>query len=310
MTARTASTGWPALLPYDGWAATCDTLHLHAQVLGKLALALAHPERQLQHAALRLTARGWETSPLPSPDGGGSIVVALDLRDHVALVEHSNGLAFRIPLRPDRSVADVTADVLESVRACAGEVAITTTPQEVPWQTPLDSDTEHATYEAALVESYFLAATQAARVLAEFRAPYSGRATPVNAWWGSFDLAVTLFSGLPADPPSDGFLYRNGMNAEEIAVGWWPGDHRHPRAAFFAYAYPSPPGLEEADPASGRWDPELGEFLLDWDDVRSDPEPAASALDFYRSFAREALRLGGWDPRLAASLEGVPPPIA
>src|SRR5216684_7438392 len=124
-------TEWPAL-PYDAWGATCDTLHAHTQVLGKLAVALAPPEPQLQHTALRLTARGWETLPLPAPDGSGSFVVALDLRTYKAVVEHSAGRDRRIVLTPDRAVGEVTRDVLAAVRQLAGPVEINPTPQEVP----------------------------------------------------------------------------------------------------------------------------------------------------------------------------------
>ena len=193
------SSSWPPL-SYDVWSATCDTLHAHTQILGKLAVELAPPEPQLQHSALRLTSRGWETQALPAPDGSGAIVAGLDLRTHEALVEHSNGRETRIALTPHRAVAEVTREVLEAVDRLAGGVEINPTPQEVPWEIPLDEDHEHATYESDQVDSYFAAATQAALALAEFRAPYRGRSTPVNAWWGTFDLAVAFFSGKPADP--------------------------------------------------------------------------------------------------------------
>lgn len=170
---------WPAL-PLDPWRATCDTLHAHTQVLGKLAVALASPEPQLQHAALRLSARGWETLPLPAPDGSGALVIALDLRSHEAVVEHSDGRVRRVPLTPDRPVGDVTRDVLAAVRDLVGPVEINTTPQETPWTTPLDEDTEHAAYDPVQVADYFAAATQAALVLAALRAPYRGRSTPVK----------------------------------------------------------------------------------------------------------------------------------
>ena len=221
---------WPAC-SYGTWRATCDTLHAHTQVLGKLAARLAPPEPELQHAALRLTARGWETAPLPAPDGSGTVTVLLDLRVHQAVVEHSAGFAEHIPLTPDRAVGEVTREVL-----------------------------------------------------AAFRAPYRGRATPVNAWWGSFDLAVSLFSGQPADPPSAGFIMRNAMDAQEVAVGWWPGDPRYPRAAFYAYAHPATegfPGVAVAPPAA-RWDGALAEYVLDWDDVRAAADPFATALEFAR----------------------------
>src|SRR4051812_43508588 len=144
--------GWQHL-SYDDWSATCDTLHAHAQLLGKLAVALAPPEPELQHAALRLTARGWETAPLPAPNGEGAIVVALDLHAHEALVEHSGGSARTVALRPNRAVGEVTHDVLDAVREIGGAVEIDPTPQEVSWTVPLDEDDVHATYDPVQVES-------------------------------------------------------------------------------------------------------------------------------------------------------------
>jgi hypothetical protein len=298
-------------LSYEQWSETCDTLHAHTQLLGKLAVVLAPPEPQLQHAALRLTARGWETAPLPAPDGSGALVVALDLRTHDAVVEHSGGGIRRVALTPDRPVGEVTRGVLDAVRALGGAVEIDPTPQEVLWSVPLDRDDEHTRYDPAQVTSYFAAATHAALILAAFRAPYRGRCTPVNAWWGSFDLAVNLFSGLPADPPSNDFIMRNAMDAQEVAVGWWPGDPRSGKAAFYAYAHPAPEGFAEATlaPSAARWDATLGEYILDWDDVRASPDPHAIGLEFARSAFNHACTVCEWDPTLTASAEGKPPPI-
>src|SRR4051795_4753367 len=161
---------WPEL-SYERWSATCDTLHAHTQVLGKLAVALAPPEPQLQHAALRLTARGWETAPLPAPDGSGALVAALDLHTHEAIAEHSDGRTARVPLTPDRAVGDVAQDLLAALRGLGGDIEIDPTPQEVPWTVPLDQDHEHATYDTDQVAGYFAVATRAALVLSEFRAP-------------------------------------------------------------------------------------------------------------------------------------------
>jgi hypothetical protein len=300
-----------APLSYGPWSATCDTLHAHTQVLGKLAVELAPPEPQLQHAALRLSARGWETLALPAPDGSGAIVATLDLRTHEAVIEHSGGRAIRIPLTPNRPVAEVTREMLEAVGRLAGPVEINPAPQEVPWQVPLDEDHEHATYDPDQVATYFDAATRAALVLAEFRAPFRGRSTPVNAWWGTFDLAVNLFSGQSVDPPSDDFIMRNGGDAQQIEIGWWPGDPTHESAAFFAFAYPTPDGFADADisPAAARWDAQLGEYLLEWDAIRESPDRHALALEFARSAFRHACSVCEWDPVLAATAEGVPPPI-
>jgi len=301
---------WPAV-SYDMWRATCDTLHAHTQVLGKLAVRLAPPEPQLQHAALRLTARGWETAPLPAPDGSGALVIALDLRRHEAVVEHSDGRAVAVALTPNRPVGEVTRELLAAVRGLGGAVQNEPKPQEVSWSVPLDEDTEHAHYDPGEVAGYFAAATQAALVLAAYRAPYRGRSTPVNAWWGSFDLSVSLFSGRAAEPPSADFIMRNAMDSQEVAVGWWPGDGRYGRAAFYAYAHPAPPDFGGAtlSPAPARWDPALGEYILDWDDVRSAADPHAAAVEFARSAFRHACIACGWDMTLAASAEGTPPPV-
>jgi hypothetical protein len=301
---------WPTL-DYGGWSETCDTLHAHTQVLGKLAVALAPPEPQLQHAALRLTARGWETLPLAAPDGSGSFVAALDLRAHEAVAEHSDGSVRRVALSPDRSVGAVTRELLGGIRELAGDVRIDPTPQEVPWSAPLDQDEDHARYDPGQVQTYFAAATRAALVLAAFRAPYRGRSTPVNAWWGSFDLAVNLFSGRAADPPSPDFIMRNAMDSQEIAIGWWPGDPRYPKAAFYAYAHPAPDGFPAAtlEPTAARWDGALGEYVLDWSDVCAAPEPHGAALEFAQSAFRHGCVVCDWDPGLIASTEGAPPPI-
>ena len=311
MSPRSPSSAWPSLPPYETWQETCDTLHAHTQVLGKLAVELAPPEPQLQHAALRLTARGWETNPLPARDGSGALVAALDLGSHEAVIEHSDGSSRRVALTPDRSVRDVTREVLAAVGALGGSVDINPAPQEVPWTVPLTEDTEHARYDVDHVIPYFTAATQVALVLAAFRAPYRGRSTPVNAWWGSFDLVVNLFSGFDADPPRDDFITRNSMDVEEFAFGWWPGDARYGGAAFFAYAYPVPPDYADgALPVPGAsWHADLGLYLLDWDDVRSASDPHAFALEFARSTFRIACEASGWESRLPASAEGAPPPV-
>ena len=275
-------------------------------------MALAPPEPQLQHAALHLTARGWETAPLPAPDGSGTLVTVIDLHTHEVVMETSNRGVRRVALIPDRPVGVVTREVLDAICGLVGSVEINPNPQEVPWSVPLDEDDEHARYDPDQVASYFAAATQAALVLAEFRAPYRGRSTPVNAWWGSFDLAVSLFSGLPAAPPSDDFIMRNTMDAQEVAVGWWPGDQKYGRAAFYAYAHPAPDGFAAAtlSPASARWNATLGEYILDWADVCNSPDPHAAGVEFAHSAFRHACVVCDWDPALPASVEGRPPPIA
>ncbi|SIS04628.1 hypothetical protein SAMN05445060_2347 [Williamsia sterculiae] len=297
------------MIDYPNWAATCDTLHGYTQILGKLAVKLAAPQPQLQHAALQLTVRGWETPVLPAPDGSGVFGVLLDLRSHQAVVEHSSGALAAFPLTPGRSVADVTAAILDRVGSFAGQVQIDTTAQEVPWSVPLDKDHEHATYDVAAVERYFDAATRAATALAIYRAPYRGRSTPVNAWWGSFDLAVSLFSGAAANPSSEGFIERNAMDAQEVAVGWWPGDARYPRAAFYAYAHPAPAGYSAAQLSPAAWHDDLGEYVLPWSDVEASDDPQRTSLEFLRGALRYSCGACEWDPTLTDSAFGTPPPV-
>src|SRR6187397_1673798 len=148
---------WPSIPPYEAWSATCDTVHAHTQILGKLAVAMAPPEPHLQHAALRLTARGFETPPLPAPDDSGAVVVALDLHADEALAEHTDGRVRRVALTPDRAVGTVTRELLAAVSDLVGDVDIDPTPQEVAWTAPLDADEEHATYDPSQVATYFAA---------------------------------------------------------------------------------------------------------------------------------------------------------
>jgi hypothetical protein len=208
-------------------------------------------------------------------------------------------------------VGEVTRALLAAVCEVGGDVEIDVSPQEVWWSVPLDEDSEHASYDAAAVGPYFAAATRAALVLAAFRAPYRGRSTPVNAWWGSFDLAVNLFSGAPADPPSEDFIMRNAMDAQEVAVGWWPGGPNYEKAAFYAYAHPAPEGFAGAtlSPPAARWEEGLGEYVLDWDDVVASSDPHQFALEFARSAFQHSCLVCGWDPALPASAEGNPPPV-
>ena len=205
----------------------------------------------------------------------------------------------------------MTRELLAAIGEIAGRVEIDPTPQEVAWTAPLDEDTEHASYNAEQVERYFAQATRAALVLAEYRAPYRGRSTPVNAWWGSFDLAVSLFSGEPAEPPSQDFIMRNSMDAQEVAVGWWPGDTRYERAAYYGYAHPAREAFAGAalSPAAARWDGEMGLYILDAADAEEGGDQHAAALEFARSLFAHACRTCAWDPALAATLEGTPPPV-
>jgi hypothetical protein len=284
---------WPDA-SWEHWNDTCDTLHAFTQVLGKIARALAPPEPQLQHAALRLTARGWETAPLPVP--GGALNITLDLRRHEAIVEDGAGSEEVYPLT--QSVGQLTREIVSAARELGGgDFEFNATPSEVPWTVPLDEDEEHRTYDPDPVRRYHVAALGAASVLAGFRAPYRGRSTPVHAWWGSFDLAVSLFSGREADPPSNDFIMRNSMDAEDFAFGWWPGDARYPHAAFYAYSHPARAGFGGRTLELGRWDETLGEYILDAADVES----PAQAVAFAHTLFDHACAVCDWDPTLLSA---------
>jgi hypothetical protein len=300
---------WPEV-SYSSWSDCCNTLHALAQLLGKTAAALAPPQPQLQHAALRLSSRGIATQPLPTRNGNGTLTITLDLLAHWAEIQHSGGEKWRIGLE-GRTVAEVTNAVLDTARRLGGEIVINTAPQEVPWTVSLDEDEEHHHYSPEQAERYFQAATHAALALAEYAAPFRGRQTPVNLWWGSFDLSVNLFSGADAQPPASDFIPRNSMDCQEIVVGWWPGDPNYPKAAFYAYAHPAPDGYESTtiEPPVARWEPRLGEFILDWSDVIHSHSPQALALQFARSVFHEVSSACAWPPALVATMAGNPPPI-
>ena len=301
--------GWPTI-SYDRWAATCDTLHAHTQVLGKLAARLAPPEPQLQHAALRLTARGWETAPLPAPDGSGSLVVALDLHATRRWWSTATAGPTRIPLTPNRPVADVTRTCsppspsgrgrCRSTRAAGGSV----------------DGAPGSGLRARQLRP------RAGRRLFRRRHPGGAgarrvpRAVPraVDAGQrlvGTFDLAVSLFSGMPADAPSNDFIMRNAADAQAIEIGWWPGDTRHPGAAFFAFAHPAPPTFAHGrlSPAAAHWDKTLGEYILDWDDVRAAADPRGGGAGVRPLRVPPRLPICGWDTNLAATADSRPPPI-
>ena len=261
---------------YERWRATCDTLHAHTQVLGKLAVALAPPEPQLQHAALRLTARGWETPLLPAPDGSGALVVALDLRTHEAVVEHTGGGSVRVPLTPHRSVGEVARDVAgggRPARRCGADQPDTA-------GGAVDRPARRGRRARDLRPG-------AGRRLLRRGDPGGAGARPVpRALPRPIDAGARLVGRVR--PGRHPVLRRPGRTAvaptsssatrptpRRSSVGWWPGDARHPTAAFYAYAHPAPEGFPRADLSPGRWDDVLGEYLLEEEDIRAAPDPEA-----------------------------------
>jgi Family of unknown function (DUF5996) len=291
-------TDWPAL-PYDEWRETRDTLHMYVQVIGKLRLALSPFEPEWGNVPLYLTARGLSTSPMPV--GLRSLDAEFDLLDHVLVLRTSDGDVERRSL--GGPVADFHRDVVSALSRLRVEVAFSPTPSEVPDPIPFAEDRRHQTYDSAQARRFWRVLSMVDVVLKEHRARFRGRTTPVHFFWGSFDLAVTRFSGRPASPPPGaGVIARFAEDAEQICAGWWPGDGRFPDAAFFSYAYPKPDGLEHAPipPSGAAWNPGVGEFLLPYSAARVAPDPRGAILDFLASTYDAAAGLMGWGRDLTA----------
>jgi hypothetical protein len=272
---------WPEL-PYEAWRDTRDTLHMYVQIVGKVRHTLSPKEPDWGHAPLYVTARGLNTSPIPHPNGVFDIDV--DLVDHVVSVRTTEGRVDRIRLEP-RTVAEFYAQLMGILDAAGLSVEISATPSDVTDGIPFAEDAVHASYEPEWANRFWHALVCVDRVLKEHRARFRGKVSPVQLWWGSFDLAYSRFSG-----------------AEQGAAGFWPGDKRFPQAAFYAYTTPKPDGIEAAAvaPEGAFWSAELGEFLLPYDPVRVSADPRHALLEFLESTFRAGAERSGWDPELTA----------
>ncbi len=290
----TASAAWPEI-PYETWKDTKDTLHMYTQVIGKLRLALSPPEPQWAHTALYVTARGLTTGPVPFEDR--VFQVDFDLIDHALSIAASDGGSHRIALVP-RTVADFYAMVMGALRSLGIDVDVSIVPSEVPDPIPFPEDTVHASYDPGSVGRFWRTLVQVDTVLRAHRGSFLGRSSPVNFFWGTFDLAYTRYSGRAAEPPpGSGLIYRRSANAEQICAGFWPGNEQFAHPAFFSYPYPKPEGVERAQilPAAASWSDDIGEFLLPYDDVRTAASPAQDLLAFFMSTYRAGATLAGWN---------------
>jgi len=293
------SSSWPDI-PYAAWRETCAALHLYAQVLGKYRLARTPWLNHSWHATLYVTASGLITSPVP--DGPGAIDLARDLVDHAVVGRASNGRSARFGLGPG-TVADFHRRTLELIRFLGGTPELDPTPNEIPGAVPFPEDHASRPYDAGAVRRFFEALVQVDRVFKEFRTAFLGKATPVHLFWGSFDLAVTRFSGRPAPRHPGGVpglpdaVTREAYSHEVSSAGFWPGGSGVDSAAFYSYAYPSPEGFGKAKvrPAAASFDAKLGEFLLPYDAVRKAPDPRSELMEFLRSTYEAAAELGRWD---------------
>jgi hypothetical protein len=290
---------WPEI-PYESWRDTCSALHLYTQVVGKYRLACTPWVNHSWHATLYLNARGLTTSLVP--DGPAGAEICFDLLEHKVIAAATDGRTAGFPLGP-MSVADFHARFLELVRSIGGTPVFDGSPNEVADPVPFTQDTAERPYDAEAVTRFFHAAIAVDRVLKHFRTSYLGKVSPVHLFWGSFDLAVTRFSGrtAPLHPggvpalPDD--VTREAYSHEVSSAGFWPGDARVGFPAFYSYAYPAPEGFPDAVsmPDAAYFDRNLGEFLLPYDAVRRASDPEAALVAFLESTYRAAAELGGWD---------------
>jgi hypothetical protein len=291
--ASEASGGWPSL-PLDSWKSTCDTLHLYAQVVGKIRLALTPAEPEWAHVPLYVTARGLTTSPIRT--GERVFQLDFDFVAHTLEVVVSDGGMRSIPLVPAKSVAAFYRAVTDALLEMRIDVRVWPMSVETPKPVRLDEDSLDASYDPESANRFWQALVLVDAALKEHRAPFRRRHTPVQFFWGSFDLAYARFSGRPAAPPSQDVIVRHAMDAEEICAGFWPGDERFAEPAFWCYAFPKPDGIERmmVRPSAAFWSPEMGEFLLRYEDVRQSESPRAMLLEFFSSTFEACSKLAKW----------------
>jgi hypothetical protein len=289
---------WPSLALAE-WQDTCATLHLWTQVVGKVRLALAPMINHWWQVPLYVTARGLTTSPIPYRSR--IFQVDFDFIDHQLVILCGDGREGRLALAP-RSVAEFHREVMAQLAALDISVKIWTMPVEIPDAIPFEQDLSHAAYDPDAVNRFWRILVQCDRVFREFRSRFLGKVSPVHFFWGSFDLAVTRFSGRRAPdhpgtaPNLANWVMREAYSHEVSSCGFWPGGGSQP-AAFYAYAYPQPAGFAEAvvRPAGASWRRELGEFVLPYDVVQRDTAPDARLLDFLESTYAVAADLAHWD---------------
>ena len=291
---------WPEL-PYEAWKDTRDTLHLWTQVVGKVKLELCPFLNQWWETSFHLTARGLNTGPIPLH--GESFEIDFDFIDHRLSIRVSDGRVEAIPLEP-RTVADFYHLFMQVLTLLGIEVAISTMPAEMQNGIPFEQDTTHASYDKDFVHRWWRVMLATGRVMEQFRTSFHGKSSPVQFFWGGFDLDATRFNGKPATPPSyGGRIMEFGENEENFAIGFWPGTDQFPHAAFYTYMAPAPNKIEEAhiQPDMAHFDTTLSEFVLLYDDMRRASTPEETLSTFFQSTYEACALLAGWD---RTTLEG------
>jgi Family of unknown function (DUF5996) len=285
---------WPAL-PYAEWKDTCATLHMWTQIVGKVRLALSPYLNHWWEVPLYVSARGLTTSSIPY--GAGIFEVEFDFIEHVLRIETSAGETEVLDLVP-RSVADFYREFMASLKSLGIDVKIWPMPVEIPNPIRFDQDTVHASYDPVYAERFWRILVSVDKVFKEFRGRFIGKDSPVHFFWGSFDLAVTRFSGrLAPERAGADSITKEAYSHEVSSVGWWPGGGDVASPAFYSYAAPEPAGMKDyvVKPAKAAYSEQLKEFVLSYDDVRAAADPRAALLDFCQSTYEAAARLANWD---------------
>jgi hypothetical protein len=282
-------------LPLPEWKPTCDTLHMWTQVVGKVRLALAPPVNHWWESTLYVSPRGLTTSAIPYRDR--LFDMEFDFIDHQLVLRFCDGRLSRVPLVP-RSVADFYAETMAKLHEGGVDVKIWPVPVEIDNPIPFADDHEHASYDPDAVERFRRILIFTDRVLNRFRSSFIGKCSPVHFFWGSFDMAVTRFSGRRApDNPTADPITKEAYSHEVSSCGWWPGGGAYPAPAFYAYAAPQPAGFKDArvEPSAAFYSDAFSEFVLPYDAVRALPEPEDALLRFCQSTYVAAADAGGWD---------------
>jgi hypothetical protein len=284
---------WPEL-PYSNWKDTLDALHMKMQVIGKVKLALSPFLNQWWNTALHLNAAGLTTGLISS----GNIIfeINIDFVLHKCIIKTSGNKIIEVPLM-QCSVAEFYSDLMSALAGLGINVKINTLPAEVPEPVHCYEDTRRA-YDKKYVSRWYQIILRSGMVFEKFRSSFRGKSSPVNFFWGSFDLSETRYSGKSAKPPEHGGqIMKYAENEENFAIGFWAGNTNYPKPAFYSYLYPAPKGIESVKikPGAAAFNPTLGEFILDYNDVRKSADPEEMILDFLNSTYLESAKLAAWD---------------
>lgn len=288
---------WPAL-PLAEWKETCETLHMWTQIVGKIRMALSPHVNHWWEVPLYVTARGLTTSPIPCEHG--AFEIQFDFIEQRLVIGASNGGEQAIPLVP-RTVADFYQELMARLQAIGIKVRINTMPQEVEHPIPFEQDRVHASYDPSYARRFWNILVQVDRVMKEFRAQFLGKVSPVHFFWGSFDMAVTRFSGRPAPERAGADAVTQEAYSHEVSsCGFWPGGGKFTAPAFYSYASPEPDGFKSArvHPDAAYYDSDLSEFVLKYDDIRQASQPEQLLMGFFESTYQAEATLAHWDKAL------------